>query len=289
MEKKSVAVLGGGGYIGALAFGYLQRCMALYPTGISRSCRVIGASAETSIRLNRVLGGKFTLAVADESFIKLTDLTRSTAIQERLDTVDALIIGDAFSLQQRSVTPNTYEKTPNDKAWEFYLDDFTGDISENEMKLGRDIIANALQAASNTVQHVFAIKTNAKSDEFFVKELENCGIPFTCLCVPTLERRPASFTYREGVRNNFRVESYPDWESTKNAIQIQSVDSRAFTEDVTALLIQAIQSLDWRETRFLKIDALDSEVSFQSKSRPDQQFIVNSQVLEKALYSAMKK
>lgn len=115
-QKKKVVVVGSGGYLGAMTFGYLQRAASLYGTGIG-SIRCIGATADTSVRLNRVLSKHFTLAQADESYIKLTDLSSVDAITNRLNGWDAIIFGTDLFVQPRSVTANTYEKSPNDKAY----------------------------------------------------------------------------------------------------------------------------------------------------------------------------
>lgn len=113
--KKKVAVLGGGGYLGAITFGFLQRAASLYGTGVG-NCRCIGATSDTAVRMNRILSKNFCLAQADESFIKLTDLSSVESIQNRLEGWDAIIFGSDLFLQTRSVTANTYERTPNDKA-----------------------------------------------------------------------------------------------------------------------------------------------------------------------------
>jgi len=115
-EKKKVAVLGGGGYLGALTFGFLQRAASLYGTGIG-NCRCIGATADTAVRLNGVLTKHFCLAQADESFIKLTDMSSIDMIASRLEGWDALILGSELFLQTRPVTGGTYEQTPNDKTY----------------------------------------------------------------------------------------------------------------------------------------------------------------------------
>jgi hypothetical protein len=115
-QKKKVAVLGSGGYLGAITFGYLQRAASLYGTGIG-NVRCIGATADTSVRLNRVLSKHFTLAQADESYVKLTDLTSVDAITTRLNGWDAAIFGADLFVQPRAVTANTYERSPNDKAY----------------------------------------------------------------------------------------------------------------------------------------------------------------------------
>jgi hypothetical protein len=124
-NKKKIAVIGCGGYTGALIFGFLQRCSALsYQTGIVAP-RCIGATADTSIRLNRFLSRHFCLAQADESYIQLTNLMNVQDIQKKLKGYDAIIFGiDNLFFQSRTVTGNTYEKSPNDKAYvlmEFFL------------------------------------------------------------------------------------------------------------------------------------------------------------------------
>lgn len=113
--KKKIAVLGSGGYLGATTFGFLQRAASLYGTGIG-NCRCIGATPDTSVRLNRILSKHFCLAQADESVIKLTDLTSVEAIASRLKGWDALILGSNLFLEQRPVASGTYERNPNDKA-----------------------------------------------------------------------------------------------------------------------------------------------------------------------------
>jgi hypothetical protein len=60
LAKKKVAVLGTGGYLGALTFGFLQRASSLFGTGLG-GVRAIGGTADTSVRLNRALSKHFIL------------------------------------------------------------------------------------------------------------------------------------------------------------------------------------------------------------------------------------
>lgn len=122
LVKRKVAVLGAGGYVGALVVGFLQRAGSLYPTGLSSSVRTVGATADTSWRLNRCLSQQFVLAYADESYVKLTNLSSPDAIQQWLQGWNALILGNALTVQRRPVTLNTYERTPNDQTYEIYWD-----------------------------------------------------------------------------------------------------------------------------------------------------------------------
>ena len=119
-SKQKILTMGNGGYLGGILFGYLQRASTIYTTGIGGiggGIRSIGATADTSIRLNRILNKHFVLAQADESYIKLTDLTSIDAIQQRMMGYDAIVLGTKLYLERRKVAANTYEVTPNDQAY----------------------------------------------------------------------------------------------------------------------------------------------------------------------------
>ena len=101
-EKKKVAIFGGGGYLGGMIFGFLQRCSSLYGTGISSinsTPKVISACGISAKELNLILGTKFVLAQADESFIKLTNMKDLESIENRVNGMDAVIIGTKYTLE----------------------------------------------------------------------------------------------------------------------------------------------------------------------------------------------
>ena len=120
-QKQKIITMGNGGYLGGILFGYLQRASTIYTTGIggSSSIRSIGATADTSIRLNRILNKHFVLANADESCIKLTNLTCINAIYQRMIGYDAIVLGTSLYVERKKLAANTYEVTPNDKAYVF--------------------------------------------------------------------------------------------------------------------------------------------------------------------------
>jgi hypothetical protein len=123
-EKKKVAVFGGGGYLGACIYGFLQRAGSLYGTGIAgiNAPRAITATGAGSQSLNGVLGKNFILAQADESFVKLTDMTSVESIRSRVRGFDVVVLATLYTLESRPVTGGSYEKTPNDKTLELYMD-----------------------------------------------------------------------------------------------------------------------------------------------------------------------
>jgi hypothetical protein len=123
-QKQKIITIGNGGYLGGILFGYLQRASSIYTTGIGGSVsgiRSIGATADTSIRLNRILNKHFVLAHADESYIKLTNLSCIDAIQQRMIGYDAMVLGTNLYLERKKVAANTYELTPNDQAYVFVV------------------------------------------------------------------------------------------------------------------------------------------------------------------------
>ena len=119
--KQNIITLGNGGYLGGILFGYLQRASTIYSTGIGGSSgsgiRSIAATADTSVRLNRILNKHFVLAYAGESYIKLTNLSCVDAIQQRMIGYDAMVFGTNLYLERKKVAANTYERTPNDLAY----------------------------------------------------------------------------------------------------------------------------------------------------------------------------
>jgi hypothetical protein len=116
-QKQKIITMGNGGYMGGILFGYLQRASSIYSTGIGNNIRSIAATADASVRLNRILNQHFVLAQADESYIKLTNLLCIDAIQQRMNGYDAIIIGTDLYLERKKVVANTYETTPNDFAY----------------------------------------------------------------------------------------------------------------------------------------------------------------------------
>ena len=276
--KQNVAVLGSGGFTGSMTFGFLQRAASIYGTGIG-DCRSIGATGETAVRLNRVLGKHFCLAVADETRIKLTDLTSVDAIADRLQGWDALILGSDMGLNLRPVTGNTYEKSPNDKAWEVYWGPPKSLINKGldaaeETRIRMGILSNTLEAAKQAgVKHIVAVDEDQDGKDSILPPLENSGVPFTCLKPRGEIIAVPDYTYRRGVQGKLSVgKEVP----TGGQLSI---------EDLTALCVQSLQSFDWNQSRCLQVSCFgpieDDGVS--NPKRPDQEWCVNSYRLASAL------
>jgi hypothetical protein len=286
-QKKKIAVVGGGGYLGGLVFGFLQRACSLYGTGMG-SVRCIGATSDTAVRMNRLLGKNFCLAVADEMNIKLTDLQSVDALQQSLEGFEAVIWGTEVSFLQRSVTAGTYDKSPNQKAMELYWG-AQGNAVGDEMETTQEsIFENLLQASRQAgVKHMVVVQ-DVSSDNWLPR-LENCGVPFTFIRPAGKLLAVQDYTYRKGIQGSLSVSSaysaMPN-DDTSTASSLESSPSPVCTEDVAALCVQCLQSLDWTKSRCINVScngALNVESLDPVTKRPDEEWCVRSSVLEGAL------
>lgn len=244
-------------------FGFLQRAGSLYGTGIDRQVRCLGATQDTSIQLNRILSKHFVLAMADESYIKLTNFADPASIAERLKGYDALVLGGGLETKVRSVTPNTYETTPNDKTTELYWQGVTEYHSE-----AFQIVRQVVLQASQHLQHIVALDPTGS----FLPILQEGSVPFTCLQTSSPIVTTKDYTYRKGVQTPLIV-STTQQESSSLPVHI---------EDLAALSVQCLMSLDWKTSRCLYVTAGTTVVQGSPK-RPDQEWCVDSYQLEVAL------
>jgi hypothetical protein len=280
-QKKKIAVVGGGGYLGSNVFGFLQRACSLYGTGMG-SVRCIGATSDTAVRMNRVLGKNFCLAVADEMNIKLTDMQSVDALQQRLEGFEAVIWGTDLSFLERSVTAGTYEKSPNDKAMELYWGSGAqGRAVGDEMATVKESILENLLLASRKagVKHMVVVQDN--SSDNWLPRLKKCGIPFTFIRPMGELLAVQDYTYRKGIQGSLSVSVMSD--DDMSALSSSSSPSPISTEDVAALCVQCLQSLDWDKSRCVNVScngALNVESLGPVAKRPDEEWCVRSSVLE---------
>lgn len=282
-QKKKVAVVGGGGFLGAVTFGFLQRASSLYKTGIG-GVRCIGATSDTAIQLNRILSRAFCLAFADESYIKLTDLENLSMIERNLQGYDAIFFGTELSLQLRPVSiMGSSGKGPNDKTWEAYLGE-RGGTPEGGPKEG--ILDNFLQASRQAgIKHMVVIDDGSSTN--LIERLDSCGVPYTCIRVIGEMLSVQSYTYRLGVQGDLSISNVTPGSAfgRKEAISSSTISPIAY-EDIAALAVQCLQSLDWTQSRCLQVSCngpLNTGIIPGTK-RPDQEWCVNSIVLEEWLH-----
>jgi hypothetical protein len=290
-EKQKVAVFGAGGYLGGCIYGFLQRAGSLYGTGIAGvggGPRAIVASSAGSVSLNGVLSKNFVLAQADESFVKLTDMTNMDAIQSRLNNFDAAILATRFTLESRPVTLGSYEKSPNDKTMEFYLErprtaTIKGvDNPEYSLRLFRNI----LQASkSEGLRHLVVLETDSEFGDDRVRDkylqiLEETSIPYTYIRPIGSLENSKDFTYIKGIQSNLKITPATTLDDFKAILP----GSILYREDVAAVCVQALLSLDWNTNRVLQVEQigyLDKEN--HGKSIPHREWCMNSYMLQDML------
>jgi hypothetical protein len=287
LKKQKIAVFGAGGYLGSCIFGFLQRASSLYGTGIggAASPRNVCATFIGSQAMNKVLGKNFCLAYAGEQHVKLTDMTQVDAIAARLDGYSAVVMGTMYRLEQRPVTSGTYEKGPNDKTLEFYLDEprrgETVGPQTFEMETHLRMFQNTLEACQRVgIQHAVVLETpQTENASKFISLLKASKVPCTYIRCRGALTNSVDHTYWKGVQGDLSIQ----------ALTLDDVDdpptkpsgSSIYREDLAALVCQSLQSLPWSESRCLTVtSAGDWDGAIQvAKGRQDRNWCTNSQVL----------
>ena len=329
LDKKAVAVFGAGGSLGGTIFGFLQRASNLYGTGIGGAAmpRNICACSEGSLRLNSILSKGFKLAYAGEQHMRLVDMSNVEHVAARLKGVDAVVLGTICQLEPgRSVTANTYENTPNDKTTEFFLDEkrgFGDEHSAHDAKEQLDVHLNLFQTAidacklAGSVQHNYVLETpHTPSPEPFAKILDKSGLKFTYIytnasqgggSLPTWTQSK-DWTFEKGVvrKSGMNLEtaalgdgysSKPGYEAgdwASSLPELTSGSAEIFREDIAALAVQSMLSLDWNICRVIGLSCSDQagpkdESENASKFRPfrppksDREWCMNSNTIANLL------
>lgn len=272
-EKKRVAVFGAGGYLGATLFGFLQRASSIYGTGLggSASPRAICATAVGSISLNKIINQTFKLAFAGEDLVRLTNMQDVDHIEERLKGFDAAILGTIYTCETRPITLNTYNLTPNQKTMEFYLDDRYGvdDEMKGKMEFHLNLFNNSVKACKAAgLQHIVVIESpNTPSAKPFAEILDKNDIAFTYIRASGTLENTKYFTFEEGIQGNIRIDGftfaddyskkigykYGDWSDNFEIETIDTEKGNIAREDLAAVAVQGIMSLDWSKSRFLDV------------------------------------
>ncbi len=290
-EKKKVAVFGAGGYLGACIFGYLQRAGSLYGTGIAGigAPRSITATSIGSSTLNSVLGKNFILAQADESFVKLTDMTSADSIRSKVRGFDIAILATRYTLETRPVTGGSYERTPNDKTMEFYMDRPRSSTVKgvDSPDYCIDMLTRSLEACrAEGIKRIVVIETDSQFDgalsrvEQYINIVEQCGVPFLYVQpVGILENVP-DYTYAKGVQGDLEVEVI----DRNNVGTTISGNNILYREDLAAFCVQSVLSLDWSQSKVVRVRCNGALDPLRSNNKPtNQQWCVNSNLLESLL------
>jgi hypothetical protein len=266
-----------------------------YGTGLT-SPRAICATGSGSDALNKVLGPAFKLAYASEDLIRLVDTTDMSYIKDRVKGYDAAIIGTAYQLERRAVTLNTYEKTPNDKTYEFYLDQRYGaienDVPSDDSEIHQMIFTNSVRACKEAgISHIVAIETPKTVNRMdYLNVLDNEGVAYTYIRTNSPMKKDITFTFEKGISSKLGVSKRSKLLAsiaTPNADDGTDINR----EDIAALVVQSLMSLDWAESRIFEVHNTGVNVSSgygEKETRGqkyDKQWCPNSDLLADALSS----
>jgi hypothetical protein len=189
-------------------------------------------------------------------------------IKERLKGYDAAVIGTTYQLERRAVTLNTYEKTPNDKTFEFYLDERYGawenDAPEDDSDIHASIFCNTIRACKEAgIAHIVVVETPRTRHRMdFLNALEEEGVAYTYIRTDSTLKKDVTYTFEKGISNKLEVVSQSlgtnfssvDTPKTLNGLPVNR-------EDIAALIVQSLMTLDWRQNRILEISSSVSNVS----------------------------
>lgn len=301
IKKKTIAVFGSGGYLGGLTFGFLQRASSLFGTGISgtNSPRAVAATSVTADAVNRLLGKHFQLAQASENFFTLRDFTNVKSVARTLQSVDGVIMGTRYQLEKRPVTMGTYEDSPNSKTMEFFLDERYGTMNPVEdEEMDAVLFKNTVKACmKGGVKHMVVIETPSTTAEQRVtcaEILERSGVTYTYLIMDgeLVKCGDLNYNFEKGVQNTMRVKAVKGTRTQQNPagwvteLGELSTDETVIREDVAALAVQCLLSLDWKSSRVLLVQS-GAKIDAAPKKgyRMDKEWCYNSQLLEQTLAS----
>ena len=132
------------------------------------------------------------------------------------------------------------------------------------------------------------VRTSRPMD--FVNILEKEGIAYTYVRVTSPLKKDLSFTFEKGVKDSLDVISLPVGSNLDPITASNSEnDSAIYREDVAALLVQSLMTLDWNTSRILEISSSPNPiVDIPSDKKPrgqkfDKEWCTNSDLIRERL------
>lgn len=292
LEKKKVAVFGTGGYLGACAYGFLQRAGSLYGTGIAGigAPRAIVATSVGCLNLNSVLSKNFVLAQADESYVRPTDMTSIESIQSKLNGFDAAVLATRYTFKTAPVTMGTYGKGPNDKTMEFFMDQPRSSTNKlmDDPEYSDQVFLDTLEACKNSkkMRHLVVIETDAEFDngeslvgDKYLQLLEEAQISYTYIRPLGRLENIENFTFKKGIQTDLNIRRV---DSVEELLPVGN--KPVYREHIAAVCVQALMTLGWDENRVIQVEQTSNELDLDLKKvKPQKEWCVNSGSIQNSL------
>lgn len=230
----------------------------------------------------------------------MVDTSNISHIKERLKGFDLVILGTTYQLERRSVTLNTYEKSPNDKTFEFYLDERFGawenDAPGNDSDVHTTMFRNSVLASKEAgISHLVVVETARTARPMdFVNILEEVGLAYTYIRTNSSLKKDITYTFEKGLNKKLLVKSFPPGSILTSMQQTENEQGVVNKEDLAALVVQSLMTLNWGKSRILEVRPSDSSIlrgygSEDSKKvkgqRFDKEWCPNSELLAETLSS----
>jgi hypothetical protein len=178
------------------------------------------------------------------------------------------------------------------RSWEIYWDEPKGsytdlNLSPDATEIKDQILFNFITAAKRAqIQHMVVVTEKDSSSSVLLSQLELSGIPFTCIVTPKLtDRSSCGFSFQDGLCDDLIITSIDNLSSDSS--NSGSIGSAVCREDVAALCVQVLQSLQWNKRRYLEVTSNGPvKVPSLPNGRPkrvDQQWCIDSFILEEKL------
>ena len=195
-------------------------------------------------------------------------------------------------------------------SWEVYWGSPVGssfyvneEEQQNEVQIKKEILQNFIEGAklAKSIQHAFVVghNENQKDHIHYMELLREAKIPYTFIITSrdTYTTATPNYTFQKGIQNDITITP-----TTLQQQQLDSVDNDSNNilpssillqpiclEDLAAVCVQAIQSVDYTKNQILNVssngplDLKSDGTTTTTKLRMDQQWCVNSNTIRMKL------
>ena len=155
------------------------------------------------------------------------------------------------------------------------------DDPEYSMQLFQSI----LQASkAEGLRHLVVLETDAEFEsdvsvgDKYLQLLEEAGVPYTYIRPIGALENFKDYTYAKGVQSSLKITQATSLDDFKPSA------GTVYREDIAAVCVQALMSLDWNTNRVLQIENVgDLDKEINGKAIPQREWCMNSDTLQDLL------